>query len=479
MCRLSASGLRPSDPYSTGRAFDAWSQMTRAPASSGPATVSTGENAGSAGLRLTRAIWSIVGSCRSGKARLWTLTPASRTKSSTDEYSLGCNRQRRRHAARRSRRARRWRGRDGHFADFCPARRRWPFHQRLLARFSRAAAALRLDAPRRRAGRAGRAAFQSNGSVGAGFCWRPLLLASGDRPHERRQRDLLRHDRANLGRAVRLAPLPPAGDRRRSCRARPLPRRRGGAARSDFRAQAGRGGRRRLRDRHRRLLRSLLPRRPGGARDGFRGAAHLRSDADQRRDPVRRRARRRALDAAAHDPRRRGAHGDGVDQPLRRAGAIVDRARAAAGSVFLPRHLSRGDRRGRVRLSYPGRAGDLGAGARRPRHPRGHLCRPPQMTADQPAIVTPPSTTIACPVMKEPAFEARNTAAPAISSGSPMRRSGVVAVTAFSVSAFSHKARAKSVLTRPGAMQLTRTLCGPNSTARLRASWKSAALEML
>src|SRR5271166_6865448 len=80
MCRLSASGLRPSDPYSTGRAFDAWSQMTRAPASSGPATVSTGENAGSAGLRLTRAIWSIVGSCRSGKARLWTLTPASRTK---------------------------------------------------------------------------------------------------------------------------------------------------------------------------------------------------------------------------------------------------------------------------------------------------------------------------------------------------------------------------------------------------------------
>ncbi|MNN28586.1 hypothetical protein D3C81_1421640 [compost metagenome] len=28
-------------------------------------------------------------------------------------------------------------------------------------------------------------------------------------------------------------------------------------------------------------------------------------------------------------------------------------------------------------------------------------------------------------------------------------------------------------------MQLTRTLCGPNSTARLRASWKSAALEML
>ena len=52
-------------------------------------------------------------------------------------------------------------------------------------------------------------------------------------------------------------------------------------------------------------------------------------------------------------------------------------------------------------------------------------------------------------------------------------------VTAFSVSGFSHSALAKSVLIRPGAMQLTRTCRGPNSAARLRASWKSAALEML
>src|SRR5437899_2562612 len=39
------------------------------------------------------------------------------------------------------------------------------------------------------------------------------------------------------------------------------------------------------------------------------------------------------------------------------------------------------------------------------------------------------------------------------------------------------RARAKSVRTRPGAMQLTRTLRGPHSTARLRASCMSAAFE--
>jgi len=40
-------------------------------------------------------------------------------------------------------------------------------------------------------------------------------------------------------------------------------------------------------------------------------------------------------------------------------------------------------------------------------------------------IVAPPSTTIAWPVMNALAGEARNTAAPAISSGSPIRPSGV------------------------------------------------------
>ena len=38
---------------------------------------------------------------------------------------------------------------------------------------------------------------------------------------------------------------------------------------------------------------------------------------------------------------------------------------------------------------------------------------------------TPPSMTMVCPVMKPAAGEARNTAAPAISSGSPIRCNGV------------------------------------------------------
>src|SRR4051794_28869451 len=94
------------------------------------------------------------------------------------------------------------------------------------------------------------------------------------------------------------------------------------------------------------------------------------------------------------------------------------------------------------------------------------------------AVVTPPSTTIVCPVMKVEASEARYATAPAISSGSPMRRSGVPAVRRLRLSGSSHSARAKSVLTRPGATQLTRTPFGPHSPARLRHSAKSAALEM-
>src|ERR1700733_3332803 len=93
-------------------------------------------------------------------------------------------------------------------------------------------------------------------------------------------------------------------------------------------------------------------------------------------------------------------------------------------------------------------------------------------------IVAPPSMTMVCPVVKLPAAEARNTAAPAISSGSPIRSSGERAVEAFSVSGLSHNALAKSVLIRPGAMQLTRILCGPYSQARVRASCMSAAFEI-
>src|SRR5947209_7202920 len=93
-------------------------------------------------------------------------------------------------------------------------------------------------------------------------------------------------------------------------------------------------------------------------------------------------------------------------------------------------------------------------------------------------IVAPPSITMVWPVMKSPAAEPMNTAAPAISSGMPMRKSGERAVEAFRVSGLSHSALAKSVLIRPGAMQLTRILCLPYSQARLRASCMSAAFEI-
>src|ERR1041385_7346397 len=51
----------------------------------------------------------------------------------------------------------------------------------------------------------------------------------------------------------------------------------------------------------------------------------------------------------------------------------------------------------------------------------------------------PPSTTTACPVIHAAAFEARNTAAPAMSSGSPRRRSGVPLLERFSASGVSHR----------------------------------------
>src|ERR1700723_2031024 len=93
-------------------------------------------------------------------------------------------------------------------------------------------------------------------------------------------------------------------------------------------------------------------------------------------------------------------------------------------------------------------------------------------------IVAPPSITMVWPVVNVPAREARNKAAPAISSGSPIRSSGVRAVDAFSVSGFSQSARAKSVLIRPGAIKFTGVLGLPYSAARLRASCISAAFEI-
>src|SRR5437868_4933224 len=78
-------------------------------------------------------------------------------------------------------------------------------------------------------------------------------------------------------------------------------------------------------------------------------------------------------------------------------------------------------------------------------------------------IVTPPSITMVWPVIQFPARDARNTAAPAISSGTPILRNGVLVSALARVSGFSHRARAKSVFTSPGAMQFARILCGPHS----------------
>src|SRR5581483_11263941 len=93
-------------------------------------------------------------------------------------------------------------------------------------------------------------------------------------------------------------------------------------------------------------------------------------------------------------------------------------------------------------------------------------------------MLTPPSATMHWPVMNAAASDARNTAMPAISRGSPSRLSGVAAMRSARRVSSSQSARAKSVLIRPGAMALTRTFFGPHSAARLRTRWCPAALEM-
>ena len=62
--------------------------------------------------------------------------------------------------------------------------------------------------------------------------------------------------------------------------------------------------------------------------------------------------------------------------------------------------------------------------------------------------------------------------------GAGRRLAVEAAVERLRFSGFSHKARAMSVRISPGAMQLTRTPRGPNSTEKLRATCMSAALEM-
>ncbi len=88
----------------------------------------------------------------------------------------------------------------------------------------------------------------------------------------------------------------------------------------------------------------------------------------------------------------------------------------------------------------------------------------------------PPSITSVWPVIQEAASEHRNRAAAAMSSGPPRRPRG--SRRAIASSPRSHKARAKSVLTNPGASALTRTP-GPSSPASCRVRWMTAALVTL
>ena len=93
-------------------------------------------------------------------------------------------------------------------------------------------------------------------------------------------------------------------------------------------------------------------------------------------------------------------------------------------------------------------------------------------------MVTPPSITIFCPVIKAPASDAKSTAAPATSSGIPIRLSGALASISDKTLGSSHKALAKSVLIKPGHNALTVIFLGPHSVARDLTSPRSAVLEI-
>ena len=89
----------------------------------------------------------------------------------------------------------------------------------------------------------------------------------------------------------------------------------------------------------------------------------------------------------------------------------------------------------------------------------------------------PPATVIRSPVTHRAASDARNTATWAMSSGCPMRPSGVPAIICFSKSLpITPAACVPSVSTPPGAIALTRILRPANSIAWLRVIWSSAPL---
>ena len=264
---------------------------------------------------------------------------------------------------------------DRSLADLCAARRRRPLRECLLARDAGSAAAVGLGAIRGRERAAVAALRARDDPLGPGLRRDPHLLAPVDHAHERRQRHFLRDDRADLGRAVRLAPRPPAPESGGPHWPRPVPARRRGVAGAELPAQACRSGRRPPRHRDWGLLRPLLPCRAGGAEDDVCRAGHFRSDADHSDHSLRRRSRDRADNPAALRNRARGAHRHGLDQPFGRAGAACYRARPAAGDFLVARHLPGGDRRGGLRLGGSRRAGLARPGAWRRHHPRRHFRR--------------------------------------------------------------------------------------------------------
>ena len=198
------------------------------------------------------------------------------------------------------------------------------------------------------AGRARRAAILQRGDPGRPrLRRRSLLLASVDRQHQRRQCDFLRHHRADLGGAVRLADFPHAAVRaaswpgsacaspaearcsRRACTSRPA-----GAVGDVFGLATG-------------VFFGLYFLAVQAARDGLR----------RRASPSRRRTITAALLLSSRSRRALGSCrtrrraiaaliATGLDQPCRRPGPAGGGARPAPGGLFVAGHLSRGDRGG-------------------------------------------------------------------------------------------------------------------------------------
>lgn len=90
----------------------------------------------------------------------------------------------------------------------------------------------------------------------------------------------------------------------------------------------------------------------------------------------------------------------------------------------------------------------------------------------------PPAIAIDSPVMYEESSEHKNAAAPAISSGCPIRLNGVTDLIASSAPSASVIAELNLVLMTPGQIQLTRMFDDANSTASTLVNPKSAVLEI-